>query len=101
MRTEKRVAKVGEIIVITKPEMEGNYYKKGDKFRVTDIAHPFNRTVRVQGIPIGILHREYEVVVPEPTGITRTKLKTEKRKAEAGERILITEPAATGDKYKK
>ncbi|ATP95447.1 hypothetical protein CSE15_16505 [Bacillus altitudinis] len=62
-KTEKRKARVGERILITNAMLTGGYYEKGDVFKVTGLGEV---TVKV-GVPRGILHHEYEVIVGEHT----------------------------------
>ncbi|WP_207119801.1 hypothetical protein [Bacillus velezensis] len=62
--TEKRPAKVGERVLITKAlPMKKQAYEAGDIFEVATANDPFTKAVRVFGMPSYIDYREYEVIV--------------------------------------
>lgn len=62
--TEKRPAKVGERVLITKAlPMKKQAYEAGDVFEVVTANDPFTKAIRVFGMPSYIDYREYEVIV--------------------------------------
>lgn len=62
-KTEKRKARVGERILITNSICTGGYYKNGDVYTVNELGE---LSVEV-GVPRGIWHNEYKVIVGEHT----------------------------------
>lgn len=62
LRAEKRFAKVGEKIVITRPAFTMGKYKEGDIFTVDKAIY---NTILVEEVDVAIHHSEYEVLVEE------------------------------------
>jgi hypothetical protein len=70
LKTEKRVAKPGERILVTNANplsRKGQTYKNGDVFTVESNCIVFSDDVYVEGQPSFIDYKEYEVVVEAPT----------------------------------
>ena len=63
IKTVKRVAKIGEKILITNPEYTMGRYEKGDTLKVK--SYNDDRSVYAEGVDICILHEEYEVIIEE------------------------------------
>jgi hypothetical protein len=76
----KEMVKAGDKIRITEPNMTSGHYDKGDVLTVVSEYSPMG-FVRAKDIPI-IIHEDEFEVLPQT-------LKTEKRPAKVGERIVI------------
>src|SRR5690606_7304062 len=68
-KTEKRKARVGERILITKAETPRGQYKNGD---ILTVSKAFGKlgsphAIQADGVDIGIYHNEYEVIIEEST----------------------------------
>lgn len=92
-KTVDRVARVGESILITNPDID-SAGEKGEVFTV--IKSPGSGAVDVSEIRVhphrfAFYNHEYEVIVP--------KIETVKRRAEVGERILITDKDSMSSGY--
>jgi len=94
-KTEKRHAKVGERILITKDAAVGQTYKLGDVLTVTRANVISKGDVHVEGQPGYVDYNEYEVIVESTdkpaqeithNGVEYTLVK---RKAQAGDVVVI------------
>ena len=61
LKTVKRVAEVGERILITNAGISGNYYKNGDILKVR--GFDFDNDILAEGFDLQIEHDEYEVII--------------------------------------
>lgn len=59
-QTEKRIAKIGESILMTNSHSTYGEYKNGDVLEVVEVR---SSGLSAKGIEVGILHSEYEVIV--------------------------------------
>lgn len=73
MKTEKRQAKIGEIILVTNPETTFGAYKKGDKLTVKGLCDGYGKqgAVNVEETHVRLYHGEYEVIVEEGGSLSK------------------------------
>jgi len=88
--TVKREAKAGERVLITNAQLSGGKYKDGD-VRMVTAEH--DSGVFVTEHSIGLLHREYEVIV-EPT---QAKAPADKLSHNGADYTLVDRKAQAGD----
>lgn len=82
--TVKLKAEIGETILIVNPQSTSGEYDSGDFAKV--VGYSFDGLVLVDEWDERLYHDEYEVIIEQP------KIKTEKRNAQIGEKVLITNP---------
>lgn len=75
-KTVKRVAKVGERILITNAGISGRHYKNGDILKVRGID--YDDDILVEGFNLQIEHNEYEVII-ENEGVISVKSLNQQR----------------------
>ena len=110
-KTEKRHAKVGERILITRAMSSGGTYANGDilTVRKDEGMRGSSDAIQAEGIPVGIFDIEYEVIVEgtekpaqsiEHNGASYTLVS---RKAQPGDVVVLTESGGyfskTGKSY--